>query len=100
DLSAALFAVYAILAALFAREQSRIVGETIEVPMFDTMLSLLTYTATLCLNTGKLPRRVGSEHEYVVPWQAIAASDGNLVVAVRSDKFWARLCTVLNREDL
>jgi crotonobetainyl-CoA:carnitine CoA-transferase CaiB-like acyl-CoA transferase len=99
DLSAAQFAVNAILAALFARTQSG-QGEDIEVPMYDTMLSLLTYTATLYLNTGKEPARMGSAHEYTAPWQAVLAADGDLVVAVRSDKFWQRFCTAIGQPDL
>jgi crotonobetainyl-CoA:carnitine CoA-transferase CaiB-like acyl-CoA transferase len=99
DLSAAQFAVNAILAALFARAESG-QGEDIEVPMYDTMLSLLTYTATLYLNTGKEPARMGSAHEYTAPWQAVLAADGYLVVAVRSEKFWQRFCTAIGQPDL
>jgi crotonobetainyl-CoA:carnitine CoA-transferase CaiB-like acyl-CoA transferase len=99
DLSAAQFAVNAILAALFARTESG-QGEDIEVPMYDTMLSLLTYTATLYLNTGKEPARMGSAHEYTAPWQAVLAADGYLVVAVRSEKFWQRFCTAIGQPDL
>jgi crotonobetainyl-CoA:carnitine CoA-transferase CaiB-like acyl-CoA transferase len=68
--------------------------------MFDAMLSLLTYTATLYLNTGKEPVRMGSAHEYTAPWQAVSASDGALVVAVRSEKFWRRLCAAVGQPDL
>ncbi len=94
DLATAQFAVNAILAALFARSVTG-VGDDIEVPMYDSMLSLLTYTATLYLNTGKEPARAGSAHEYTAPWQAVSAQDGDLVVAVRSEKFWQRLCEAI-----
>jgi crotonobetainyl-CoA:carnitine CoA-transferase CaiB-like acyl-CoA transferase len=49
--------------------------------MKDTLLSLLTYTATIYLNTGKEPSRMGSEHEYSIPWQAASARDGQFVLA-------------------
>jgi crotonobetainyl-CoA:carnitine CoA-transferase CaiB-like acyl-CoA transferase len=94
DLATAQFAVNAILAALFARSVSG-VGDAIEVPMYDSMLSLLTYTATLYLNTGAEPARAGSAHEYTAPWQAVTAQDGDFVVAVRSEKFWHRLCEAI-----
>ena len=98
DLAGAMFAAYGVLAALFSRERTGR-GERIEVPMYDSLLSLLTYTATLYLNTGKPPRRMGSAHEYAAPWQSVSAADGSLVVAVRSDKFWQRLCTAIDREE-
>jgi crotonobetainyl-CoA:carnitine CoA-transferase CaiB-like acyl-CoA transferase len=99
DLSAAQFAVNAILAALLARVESGH-GEDIEVPMYDAMLSQLTYTATLYLNTGKEPARMGSAHEYTAPWQAVLAADGDLVVAVRSQKFWQRFCSAIGQPEL
>jgi crotonobetainyl-CoA:carnitine CoA-transferase CaiB-like acyl-CoA transferase len=99
DLSAAQFAVNAILAALYARTESGR-GEDIEIPMYDTMLSLLTYSATLYLNTAKEPARMGSAHEYTAPWQAMSASDGDVVVAVRSEKFWRRFCLAIGRPEL
>jgi crotonobetainyl-CoA:carnitine CoA-transferase CaiB-like acyl-CoA transferase len=99
DLGAAHFAVNAILAALYARTRTGL-GDDIRIPMYDAMLSLLTYTATLYLNTGKEPVRMGSAHEYTAPWQAVSAKDGALVVAVRSEKFWRRLCVAIGRPDL
>lgn len=98
DLGAALFAVQGVLAGLVSRSTTG-TGDHVEVPMYDSMLSLLTYTATMYLNTEKPPDRMGSEHEYVVPWQAVQASDGPFVLAVRSEKFWARLCRTLGRDD-
>jgi crotonobetainyl-CoA:carnitine CoA-transferase CaiB-like acyl-CoA transferase len=94
DLATAQFAANGILAALYARSVTG-VGDDIEVPMYDSMLSLLTYTATLYLNTGKAPARAGSAHEYTAPWQPVTARDGDLVVAVRSEKFWNRLCEAI-----
>src|SRR3984957_4028435 len=99
DLSAAQFAVNAILAALLARVESGH-GEDIEIPMYDAMLSQLTYTATLYLNTGKEPARMGSAHEYTAPWQAVLAADGHLVIAVRSQKFWERFCSAIGQPEL
>jgi formyl-CoA transferase len=98
DLLSAHFAVYAILASLYARDRTG-AGEHLEVPMYDSMLSALTYTATLYLNDGKEPQRMGSEHEYSVPWQAVEARDGSFVLAVRAEKFWQRLCQALGKSE-
>jgi crotonobetainyl-CoA:carnitine CoA-transferase CaiB-like acyl-CoA transferase len=94
DLGTAHFAVQGVLAALVNRHETGL-GEHIEVPMFDSMLSMLTYTATMYLNANKEPVRMGSAHEYTAPWQAVRAKDGEVVVAVRSHRFWVRLCESL-----
>jgi crotonobetainyl-CoA:carnitine CoA-transferase CaiB-like acyl-CoA transferase len=99
DLAVAMFSAYAILAALMNRERTGL-GEDIEVPMFDSLLSLLTYSGTLFLNQGEVPARLGSAHPHTAPWQAFDAADGPFVIAVRNEKFWGRLCVALDRPDL
>lgn len=98
DLSVALFAVYGVLAAVASRAKTGL-GDCIEVPMYDSLLSLLTYTATLFLNTGKVPERMGSAHAYTMPWQAVRTKDGYVVVACRSQRFWIRLCEALGADE-
>ncbi len=99
DLASAQFAVNGILAALLSRQRTGR-GDFVCVPMYHAMLSLLTYTATLYLTAGKEPIRTGVEHEHTVPWQAVTARDRDLVLAVRSEKFWHRLCHAIDRPDL
>ena len=99
DLSGGIFSCKGILAALFDRERSG-KGRRIELSMFDCMLNLLGYIGTLWLTNGDLPRPPGSAHEYTVPWQAFAASDGYVVVATRQEVFWRRLCDVMEQPSL
>ena len=94
DLSGGVFACMGILSALYARERDG-QGRRVELSMFDAMLNLLTYMGTMWLTNGELPQPPGSGHDYTVPWQAFAASDGYVVVATREDSFWRRLCEVL-----
>ncbi len=94
DVSGGIYSCKGILAALFDRERTG-VGRRIEVSMFDTMLHLLGYTGTMWLTNGEVPQPPGSAHEYTVPWQAFAVSDGHIVVATRQEIFWRRLCDVL-----
>ena len=99
DLSGGIFSCKGILAALFDRERTG-KGRRIEVSMFDSMLNLLGYIGTLWLTNGDLPQPPGSAHEYTVPWQAFAASDGYVVVATRQEVFWRRLCDVIDQPAL
>ena len=99
DLSGGIYSCKGILAALFDRERTG-KGRRIELSMFDTMLHLLSYIGTMWLTNGEVPKPPGSAHDYSVPWQAFATTDGYIVVATRQEIFWRKLCTVLDRPDL
>jgi crotonobetainyl-CoA:carnitine CoA-transferase CaiB-like acyl-CoA transferase len=99
DLSGGFFSSQGILAALYDRERTG-KGRQIELSMFDGMLNLLSYIGTIWLTKGELPKPPGSAHEYSVPWQAFAASDGYLVIATRQEVFWQKLCAALGEPAL
>lgn len=99
DLAAGLWAALGAVAA-YAKRVRDGVGAYVEVPLLDAALSLLSYSATAALATGDDPGPVGSGHHSVVPYRAFATADGWVAVAVLDDKFWPRLCAVLDRGDL
>ena len=99
DLSGGIFACKGILAALFDRERSG-KGRQVELSMYDSMLNLLSYMATMWLTNGELPTPPGSSHEYTVPWQAFEAKDGYVVIATRQEVFWRKLCDALEAQHL
>ena len=99
DISGGIYSCKGILAALYERERTG-KGRRIEISMFDTMLHLLTYIGTMWLTKGVVPEPPGSAHDYSVPWQAFATSDGYIVVATRQENFWKKLCAVLEHPEL
>ena len=99
DLSGCIFACKGILAALFDRERSG-KGRQVELSMYDSMLNLLSYMATMWLTNGELPTPPGSSHEYTVPWQAFEAKDGYVVIATRQEVFWRKLCDAMEAKHL
>jgi len=99
DISGGIYSSKGILAALFDRERTG-QGRRIEISMFDTMLHLMTYIGTMWLTNGEVPKPPGSAHDYSVPWQAFATSDGYVVVATRQEIFWQKLCSVLEHPGL
>ena len=99
DISGGIYSSKGILAALFDRERTG-KGRRIEISMFDTMLHLLTYMGTMWLTNGEVPKPPGSAHDYSVPWQAFATTDGYIAVATRQEIFWHKLCSVLDHPDL
>ena len=99
DLSGGVFSSSGILAALYDRERTG-EGRRIELSMFDSMLSLLSYMGTMWLTNRELPTPQGTKHEYTVPWQAFKTSDNYVVIAARQDIFWEKLCDVIVSEEL
>jgi crotonobetainyl-CoA:carnitine CoA-transferase CaiB-like acyl-CoA transferase len=45
--------------------------------------------------SGKVPHRMGNGHANLVPYQAFAAQDGELIIAVGNDSQFRKLCGVL-----
>jgi crotonobetainyl-CoA:carnitine CoA-transferase CaiB-like acyl-CoA transferase len=76
-------------------------GCDVDLSLFETALSLLTYLATWSATLGWEPVRMpDSAHQRVVPFQAFAAADGWIVVACAKETLWRRLCAVIDRPDL
>jgi crotonobetainyl-CoA:carnitine CoA-transferase CaiB-like acyl-CoA transferase len=77
------------------------VGSDVDVSLFETALSLLTYMATWSASQGWQPRRMPeSAHQTIIPFQAFAAADGWLVVACAKEPMWRRFCAALDRPEL
>jgi CoA:oxalate CoA-transferase len=99
DMGASLFAAVGILAALQERGRTGR-GTHVDVAMLDSQLALLENAVARFLNAGDLPRRLGSRHPLIAPFQAFPTSDEPLVVCVDTEEQWARLCQVVERPDL
>ncbi|MBC7138192.1 MAG: CoA transferase [Defluviimonas sp.] len=76
-----------IVAALRRRDQTG-EGAAIQTSLYETALGFLGYIAQIYWATGKAPEPVGSGHESLCPYQAFAAADGHILIAVGSDKVW------------
>ncbi len=98
DLNTGIYAAYAILGALFARERTG-EGQRVHVAMLDAVLSLFADNAVNVLMEGTRFGRFGSGHPDLVPYQAFPASDGYFIVACLTNAFFKRLCVALGRED-
>jgi crotonobetainyl-CoA:carnitine CoA-transferase CaiB-like acyl-CoA transferase len=94
DLMCGMYAATAILAALRQRDASG-QGQHLDVPLLDTGVAWLSH---LCMNhwlSGEVPARHGSAHASIVPYQAFATADGQLMLAVGNDGQFRRFAAVL-----
>jgi crotonobetainyl-CoA:carnitine CoA-transferase CaiB-like acyl-CoA transferase len=99
DLATGMWAVIGILAALSeCRRTGR--GGVVDASLYESALAWMTIPIAAYLVDRKLPTRQGSGVEMIVPYQAFAAADGDLMVAAGNDNLFRRLCGVLARPDL
>jgi len=89
DLFTGMHAAVAILAALAHRDRTG-EGQHIDLALFDCQLAMLANVASNHLIGGVEPKRYGNAHANIVPYQAFAASDGHVIVAVGNDTQFAR----------
>jgi crotonobetainyl-CoA:carnitine CoA-transferase CaiB-like acyl-CoA transferase len=99
DLMCGMYAVAAVLAALNERERSG-VGQSIDLSLLDSQVAWLANQALNYLVSGKSPRRQGTAHPNIVPYQAFATADGHLMLAVGNDAQFARFCAVAGLAEL
>ena len=98
DLMTGMYAVSAILAALRHRDASG-EGQFIDLALLDTQVGFLANQAMNYLVGGVVPQRQGTAHPNIVPYQAFAAADGYLMLAVGNDGQFARAAAVLGHPD-
>ena len=99
DLAGGMFAALAISSALYSRDKTG-KGCKMDLALLDCLISLHTYVAQYYAVDGVIPEPIGSGHQSVVPYQAFKTKDIHIVIAVFTEKFWARFCKVLGREEL
>lgn len=96
DLFAGLYALAGILARLREREATGRGGH-VEVDLFTSTLASLINVAQAALVTGEESRRWGNAHAQIAPYRPFRAADGDFIVAVGTDRQFARLCGVVGR---
>ncbi len=99
DIAAGHYASTAILAALSKRLVTG-QGDHIDISLLDSIVSWQTYNSTYYFATGKQPKRLGSAHPSIVPYQAFRCRDRFLVVAVGNDEQWRGLCEAMRLEGI
>jgi formyl-CoA transferase/CoA:oxalate CoA-transferase len=99
DLAAGLWAANGIALALYARERTGR-GQFVDIAMFDTVVSLLTYQASAWLNGEHAVTRIGNRHPQIAPYDVFDASDGAFFLAVGNDDQFQRLCRETGLEAL
>jgi formyl-CoA transferase len=99
DVTAGLFAVNGILAALYARRDTGR-GQRVDVSLLESALAWLVNVGQNYLVSGDAPRRYGNAHPNVVPYQVFHAADKPLALGIGNDRQFRTFCALAGRPDL
>src|SRR5690606_24110401 len=100
DVTTGLAAGQAVLAALYAREETG-QGQFVEVPLFDTAVAMTFHFGMAYLVSGENPERVGNSSPAAQPIGVFHASDGPFQLTIVGERVWKKLVSdVLQRPDL
>ncbi|MDR7239254.1 CaiB/BaiF CoA transferase family protein [Neobacillus drentensis] len=99
DMSAALYAVYGIMVALFHRERTG-EGQYIDIAMTDSIIALLENNVMRYTVDNIVPVRIGSRHPISSPFDIYQAQDGYVVIAVANDSLFKKLVSVMKQPEL
>jgi glutaryl-CoA transferase len=97
DVVAGLQAAVAALAALAGRDRpiggGR--GQRVDVSLIASTLAVLVNQAQNAFVGGVAPGRLGNAHPNIVPYETFETLDGEIAVAVGSERQWPRFCRAL-----
>ena len=99
DLSCALYATIAVLAALRARDREGN-GQFIDVSLLESAVSFGVWEAGRYFATGDVPKPSGSAHQAIAPYQAVRSADGYFTFGANTQAHWLRACAALGLDEL
>lgn len=99
DMGAGLWAVIGILSALERRHRTGR-GGLVDTSLLETGIAWMAYHIANYLSAGLELGRWGSGTPVMVPYQAFATADGQIIVAAGNDGIFRKLCDALERSEL
>ena len=99
DLCTGMYGISSILAALLVRSHTGR-GQYIDLSLFESQSWWSVVHAVPYLLDGKVPRKLGNDHQSIVPYGTFKAQDGYLIIGCASEPIWKKLCDVLDLQDM
>lgn len=94
DMMSSLYTAIGILSAIRARDIND-EGQHIDLSLLDVQVSSLANVASSYLMKGDVSKRMGNDHNSIVPYQMFKCKDKPLMVACGSDQQFAKFCHIL-----
>jgi crotonobetainyl-CoA:carnitine CoA-transferase CaiB-like acyl-CoA transferase len=99
DVATGISAQGAVCAALYAREKTGL-GQRIDLSLLETQVAALVNMASSYLISGNIPKRWGTAHETIVPYQSFETEDKHVIIAAGNDQLFVKLCRALGIPDV
>ena len=99
DLATGTMSALATVTALFRREATGRGGKA-EASLLGTAMGMMCNQMSNYFQHGAQPRRLGTAHNQVVPYQVFRTSDGYVFVAAGNQNLYERLCRATGRPEL
>jgi len=104
DLTTGMLGATAVLAAIAGRDRpgspAHGRGQRIDISLLESTLSWLANQAQNLFVTGESPGRLGNAHPNIVPYETFATADGEIAIAVGSERQWPRFATAISAPGL
>ena len=71
------------------------VGQRVDVSIFESTLAILVNQAQNAFVDGAPPGRLGNAHPNIVPYEMFDTVDGEIAIAVGSERQWPRFCLAI-----
>lgn len=94
DITAGLFTVIGIMAALHDRDRTG-KGQFVDVAMLDGQIAILENAIARYASTGQSPGPLGARHPSITPFAAYSCADAPIVIAAGNDQLFTALCKAL-----
>ena len=98
DLGAGLFALSAVLAALYHRTRTGR-GQHIDTSLVEAGVALSVWESAEYFSEGRTPQPMGSAHRMFAPYQAIACADGHITLGTANERLFVKLCELLEHPE-
>jgi crotonobetainyl-CoA:carnitine CoA-transferase CaiB-like acyl-CoA transferase len=99
DITAGMYAAFAIVTALHAREKTGR-GQYIDVSMLEGQLGILSGTIGAYIADGILPAPMGTAYAALLPYQTFRTKTRDIAIGIGSDKLWRMFCPLIGLPEL
>ncbi|AQQ16253.1 Formyl-coenzyme A transferase [Corynebacterium glaucum] len=99
DLIPGLYAALGTVSALYQRNNTG-KGQHIDLAMYDSLISVMESVGMRALYDDTPPTRIGNDHGLSAPFSTYATKDGDVVIAITTNRLFERLAAALGMPEL
>ena len=99
DLIPGLYAAIGTVSALYQRESTG-TGQHLDLAMYDSLVSVMESVGMRALYDDTPPTRIGNDHGLSAPFSTYATKDGDVVIAITTNRLFERLSNALGMPEM